>query len=154
MNVRVARLAQTFGAGILKTENRVFAQFARSILNGEDIILHTKGDKANCYCYTTDAVTAILMLLTKGENGQAYNVANMDTFCSVREMAEIFLQYDKENRCRLRIEIPENLNSLGYAPSNILRLNSEKLMNLGWKPKYDIQEMIYRLLESMKCCED
>lgn len=154
VKVRVARLAQTFGAGISKTENRVFAQFARSILNGEDIVLHTKGDKANCYCYTTDAVTAILMLLTKGENGQAYNVANMDTFCSIREMAEIFLQYDKENRCRLRIEIPENIDSLGYAPSNILRLNSEKLTNLGWKPKCDIQGMICRLLESMKCCED
>lgn len=154
VNVRVARLAQTFGAGISKTENRVFAQFAKSILNGEDIVLHTKGDKANCYCYTSDAVAAILMLLTKGENGQAYNIANMDTFCSIREMAEIFLKYDHDKKSRLRIEIPENLNSLGYAPSNILRLNSEKMMNLGWKPKCDMHEMVCRLLESLKCCED
>ena len=29
VNVVTARLAQTFGAGILKTENRVFAQFAK-----------------------------------------------------------------------------------------------------------------------------
>ena len=41
--VKIARLAQTFGAGILPGENRVFAQFARSAINDKDIILHTKG---------------------------------------------------------------------------------------------------------------
>ena len=150
VNVRTARLAQTFGAGISKTENRVFAQFARSVLNGDDIILHTKGDKANCYCYTSDAVAGILLLLTKGENGQAYNVANMDTFCSIREMAEIFLIFDEMKKSKLRIEIPENVASLGYAPSSILKLNSEKLMKLGWTPQYDMKSMAFRLLESLK----
>lgn len=150
VNVRIARLAQTFGAGIAKDENRVFAQFAKSVLKGEDIILHTKGEKANCYCYTSDAIAGILILLTKGENGQAYNVANMDTFCSIRELAEIFLRFDESKQCKLRIEIPENAASLGYAPSSILRLNPEKLMNLGWKPEKDMYAMAERLLESMK----
>ena len=150
VNVKVARLAQTFGAGIAKDENRVFAQFARSVLRGEDIVLHTKGDKANCYCYTSDAIAGILVLLTKGEKGQAYNVANMDTFCSIRELAETFLQFDEKKQCKLRIEIPENAASLGYAPSSVLRLNSEKLMALGWKPEKNMQDMAGRLLESMK----
>lgn len=39
--VRIARLAQTFGAGILPGENRVFAQFVRSVMNGNDCIAHT-----------------------------------------------------------------------------------------------------------------
>lgn len=150
VNVKIARLAQTFGAGIAKDENRVFAQFARSVLNGQDIILHTKGDKANCYCYLSDAVAGILVLLTKGISGQAYNVANMDTFCSIRELAEVFLKFDATKQCRLRIEIPENLASLGYAPSSVLRLNSEKLMALGWKPEKDLYLMAQRLMESMK----
>lgn len=150
VNVKVARLAQTFGAGIAKDENRVFAQFARSILNGEDIVLHTKGDKANCYCYTSDAIAGILLLLTKGEKGQAYNVANMDTFCSICQLAETFLMFDETKTCKLRIEIPENLESLGYAPSSILRLNSEKLMALGWKPEKNMHRMAKRLLDSMK----
>lgn len=150
VNVKIARLAQTFGAGISKEENRVFAQFAKSILNGEDIVLHTKGDKANCYCYTSDAVAGLLILLTKGEKGQAYNIANMETFCSIKEMAEIFLEFDETKKCLLRIEIPENLASLGYAPSSILKLNSDKLQALGWKPEKDMRDMAYRLIESMK----
>ena len=91
-----------------------------------------------------------MILLTKGENGQAYNVANMDTFCSIRELAEEFLKLDETKVCKLRIEIPENAASLGYAPSSVLKLNSEKLMKLGWKPQKNLQAMIARLLESMK----
>lgn len=150
VHVRAARLAQTFGAGISKEENRVFAQFARSILNGEDIVLHTKGEKANCYCYISDAVSGILMLLLSGEDGQSYNVANMETFCSIRGLAETFLKLDKTGSCRLRIEIPEDSAALGYAPDTILRLNSKKLMKLGWKPEKNLEEMADRLLMSLE----
>lgn len=43
VKVKIARLAQTFGAGILPGENRVFAQFAKSVISGRDIVLHTRG---------------------------------------------------------------------------------------------------------------
>lgn len=150
VNVKIARLAQTFGAGISKEENRVFAQFARSIQKGEDIVLHTKGEKANCYCYTSDAVAAILLLLLEGEKGQPYNVANMDTFCSIRELAEQFLRFDRSGTCKLWIELPENGTNLGYAPDSILKLNSEKLMALGWKPEKNLPDMAERLLRSLE----
>lgn len=65
--VKIVRLAQTFGAGVSKDDNRVFAQFSKAVLNGYDIILHTKGETKRNYCYTTDAVRAIFTVLTKGE---------------------------------------------------------------------------------------
>ena len=74
--VKIARLAQTFGAGVLPGENRVFAQFARSAMKGSDIVLHTEGKSEGNYCYTADAVRALLTILVKGENMQAYNVVN------------------------------------------------------------------------------
>ena len=36
--IKIARLAQTFGAGILPGENRIFAQFTRNAIKGKDII--------------------------------------------------------------------------------------------------------------------
>lgn len=150
VKVRMARLAQTFGAGIDKSENRVFAQFAKSVLRGSDIVLHTKGDKANCYCYTSDAVTALLVLLTKGECGQAYNVANMDTFCSIKEMAEIFASVKASCPSKVVIDIPEDVAKYGYAPSSIMRLNSQKMMNLQWNPKMSMKDMAIRLMRSME----
>lgn len=47
--VKIARLAQTFGAVILPGENRVFAQFAKSVIKGKDIILHSKGQSEGNY---------------------------------------------------------------------------------------------------------
>ncbi len=59
--VSIARLSQTFGAGILQTENRVFAQFARSAIRGEKIVLHTLGKSEGNYCYTRDTVKALIL---------------------------------------------------------------------------------------------
>lgn len=143
---KIARLTQTFGAGVSADDNRVFAQFARSVINGTDIVLHTTGESAKPYCYTTDCVSAILYILVKGQNGEAYNVANQNTYISIREMAE-FLRDNFNPQIDVRVEMhPE----MGYAPVTRLRLSSEKLMALGWKPKIGLLEMYSNLLNSFR----
>lgn len=143
--VRIARLTQTFGAGIAKDDNRVFAQFAKSIINGQDIVLHTTGESAKPYCYTTDCISGILYILLKGQNGEAYNVANPESYISIRQLAEYLC---KEFNPNVKV-ITELDSSLGYAPVTKLCLSSEKLMNLGWRPKYGLKEMYERLLKSI-----
>lgn len=143
---KVARLTQTFGAGVAADDNRVFAQFARSVMAGTDIVLHTTGESAKPYCYTTDCASAILTILLKGANGEAYNVANQDTYISIRSMAE-FLRDNFNPQIKVTVEEhPE----MGYAPVTKLHLSSEKLMALGWKPQYDLKEMFRRLVDGMK----
>lgn len=144
--VKVARLTQTFGAGISPTDNRVFAQFARSVIQGHDIVLHTKGDSAKPYCYTTDCVSAILTILFEGVNGEAYNVANQETYISIRAMAEFFRDCFNPQIKVIVEEHPE----MGYAPVTKLHLSTEKLLALGWMPKYGLKDMITNLIESLR----
>ncbi len=148
--VKAARLAQTFGAGIPESENRVFAQFARSILTGQDIVLHTDGSKAHCYCYTSDAVLGILKVLLDGTPGEAYNVSNEATFSTIREMAEMLIADYSESGSKLVFDIPEDANKYGYAPTSRMLVNAEKLRALGWEPEADLREMFRRLLASMR----
>lgn len=146
--VKVARLTQTTGAGIAKDDNRVIAQFARLAVEGKDIVLHTTGEAARPYCYTTDVVSAILYILLRGKSGEAYNVANENTYISARGMAE----YLKENfnpNINVRIELK---NNMGYAPSTKLRLSAEKLMGLGWKPNHDLKDIFDRLICYIRDC--
>lgn len=143
---KVARLTQTFGAGISKDDNRVFAQFARSIINGNDIVLHTTGESAKPYCYTTDVVSAILYILLRGEDGSAYNVANEDTYISIKDLAD-YLRTNFNQDINVRIELNE---SMGYAPVTKLRLSSQKLIALGWHPRYGLDEMFERLIQYLK----
>lgn len=145
VNAKIARLTQTFGAGVKADDNRVFAQFARSVINGEDIVLHTKGESAKPYCYTTDCISAILYILLNGKKGEAYNVANQDTYISIRGMAE-FLRDNFNPQIDVRIE---SHTEMGYAPVTKLHLSSEKLMALGWKPKHNLKEMYSKLIKSI-----
>lgn len=142
--VKIARLAQTFGAGISNDDNRVFAQFVRSVVNGENIILHTKGETKRNYCYTTDAITGIFTILTKGKNNNAYNIANKESYISILEMAKM-LENDKT---KVVFEI-DNKNR-GYNPTVKICLDSSKLETLGWTPQVGLREMYERLIKSLK----
>ncbi len=146
VNVKVARLAQTFGAGVSIDDNRVFAQFARNVIAGEDIVLHTTGESSKPYCYTTDCVIAILYILLKGTSGEAYNVANEETYISIRKMAELLCkEFNPSGKVVIELH-PE----MCYAPVTKLRLSTAKLHALGWRPRYGLQEMYGRLIKSMK----
>ena len=139
--VKIARLTQTMGVGCDPLDNRVIAQFVRLAAKGKDIILRTTGESARPYCYTIDAVRAILYILLKGANGKAYNVANEETYISARDMAE-YLKLMVNNKISVKYDIKD---SNEYSPITKLRLSTEMLNNLGWTPMYD-KESIFRKL--------
>lgn len=147
--VKIARLAQTFGAGILPDENRVFAQFARSAINGENIVLHTKGLSEGNYCYTRDCIIGLLTILLKGMDAEAYNVCNPLTHTTVANMAHMVAEKIAHGKIKVIIDIPKG-NTFGYAVDSKMKLNSDKLQALGWKPEVDLEEAYKRMIEEMK----
>lgn len=146
VNAKVARLTQTFGAGVSVDDNRVFAQFARSVIEGTNIVMHTKGESAKPYCYTTDCVSAILYILIRGEKGEAYNVANEETYISIKDMADFLCAHFNP---QLKVVVEEH-PEMGYAPVTKLNLSTEKLKSLGWSPRYGLYDMFDRLIKSFK----
>lgn len=150
LRVCSARLAQTFGAGILPSENRVFAQFARSALEGKDIVLHTLGQSEGNYVYTRDAVSGILTLLVKGRAGQAYNVANEESHITIRGMAEMVAHQLADGRIQVVVDLPKDANTYGYAPDVKMHLSSQKLRALGWAPQVGLLESYQRMIRWMQ----
>lgn len=150
VNVMSARLAQTFGAGILPIENRVFAQFARSAMQKENIVLHTTGESEGNYVYTSDAIRAILLLLAKGQAGEAYNIANEESHITIRDMAKLVAEEIADHRIQVVIDIPNDSAALGYAPPVRMWLDSSKMRALGWEPKVGLKEAYQRMIAFMQ----
>lgn len=126
----ICRLSQTIGPGVDDNDNRVLAYFRHCVKNRQNIVLKTRGETERSYLYTTDAVTAILTILLKGQAGSAYNAADEDTYCSIAEIAKrvaddggIKVEYDLQD---------EALN--GFLQTVYMNLDTSALKVLGWTP--------------------
>jgi UDP-glucuronate decarboxylase len=147
-----ARLGLTFGAGVPNDldNTRVPLQFARSVLAGRDIELHTDGAGLTNVCYLADAVRALLLLATKGAPGEAYNVANSQASMTIREMAEVVSREVAGGTINVVVKTPEDIESRGYAPPSSYRLATGKIRALGWEPRYGMAEMYQRMIASWR----
>lgn len=145
--IKIARLAQTFGAGVSINEGRVFAQFAKSVINKTDIILHTDGMSEGNYCYTADVIVALMELLVKGISGEAYTVCNEATNTTIANMAKMVATKFGNSDIKVIFDIPQDEMTFGYAPAVKMKLSNEKLCELGWKPSVGLEGMYQRLIE-------
>lgn len=146
--IKIARLSQTFGAGVNYYDNRVFAQFARNLIQQKNIVLHTKGETIRNYCYTTDAIRAIFFILLIGIDGNAYNVANKNSVISIYDMAQLFLKQVPNRDLKIEMQL-DSVYEKVYNPIIKVELDTSKLEQLGWKAKVGLDTMISRLIESM-----
>lgn len=148
--VRCARLAQTFGAGVLKSDTRAFMQFAQSALSGRDIVLHTSGESYGNYVYLKDAVDAILLMLTRGENGDVYTVSNDRACVKIKELAQIAAETLSDPPVSVTFDIPDDPMKYGYAPDVKMHLCNCKLCSLGWKATTDLKDMFLKMAQDLK----
>lgn len=148
--IKILRLSQTFGPGVEYNDDRVFMEFARCVMENRNIVLHTKGETERCYLYTTDAVTAILMILLNENLYEIYNVANPKTYCSIKEMAKSSIK--SGNNSDLKIIIDEN-NSNKYMNKTYLNLDCSKIFDMNWKINKKADSMVFmfkRLIDSFE----
>lgn len=144
--VKIARLAQTFGAGVPLSDNRVSMQFAKSALLKKDIVLHTAGRSVSNFCYTTDSLRGIFTILTKGESGQAYNVCNDVESRTISEIAQLVASQVTNGEIAVVFDISKG-NQYGYASDTAMRLNSDKLKKIGWNPQISMYQAYNRLVD-------
>ncbi len=131
----ICRLTQTFGPGVNYNDTRIFAYFGRCVSEKKNIVLKTKGETERCYLYTTDAVTAILLIMLKGDPGKAYNAADEDTYCSIAEMAE-YVAADAGIKVEYEIQ---DLKENGFPQTLYMNLDTTALKQLGWRPRGGIR---------------
>lgn len=142
----IARLSHTFGSTFQIKDSRIHAVFIKKAVEKQDIVLHTEGKQIRSYCYVSDSVSGICSLLTKGVDGEVYNVSNMSNRVSIREFAEkIALKAGVLVRMEREKQGEEYQNKMNCAV-----LSTDKLEALGWRAQFGIEEAIVRTIQILE----
>ena len=76
-----------------------------------------------------DCAAAILYILLKGENGQAYNIADASSNISIKELAEMIAEIGGR---KVVMDLPTDTEKAGYNVVTKSVFSTEKLEGLGW----------------------
>ena len=139
-----ARLTYVYGPTITDTNSRADAQFLRKALAGENIVMKSAGTQVRSWCYAADAAAALILLLLKGEAGQAYNVAGRTGVADIRTYAETLAQLAG---VRVIFDLPPESESRGYSKVTRAVLDPSKLEALGFRARYDLREGLEHTLK-------
>lgn len=142
----MARPCHTYGPHFTESDNRVYAQFIRNVLRGEDIVIKSTGVQFRSWCYVVDCVSAMLHILLKGENGQAYNIADSSSNISIKELAEMIAKIVGK---KVVIDLPSDAEKSGFNVVTKSVLSTEKLEGLGWSVRGD---MYSKLVSTIVTC--
>jgi len=135
IDVSIARLSHIYGPRFTESDNRVYAQFIKSVLQDEDIVMKSDGRQFRSWCYSVDCASAILYILLKGKGGEAYNVADENSNINIRDLAELIAR--KAGK-RVLFKIPSEREKMGFNPVTKSVFSVEKIKELGWIPYTDI----------------
>lgn len=147
LDVVILRFTRSYGPTMLMSDTKAISQFIKKGIAGEDIVLKSAGTQYYSYQYMADSVSGLLTILLKGENGEAYNIAEEHSDIMLKDLAAVIAGI---NGKEVVFEIPDAVEAAGYSTATKARLNGHKLEKLGWKPRYDIKSGIERTISILK----
>lgn len=147
VDVVIARLGYIYGPSMTAEDNKVIAQFINKAIAGENIVLKSKGEQLRSYCYISDAVAGIFSILSKGERGRAYNVANSISTTTICEMAQLAAG---QTNTEVVFELPDELERIGSSKPQNAVLDESALISLGWNGVYTMEQGFARTVSILK----
>ncbi|QNI63152.1 UDP-glucuronic acid decarboxylase family protein [Synechococcus sp. A15-44] len=87
VEVRVARIFNTYGPRMLPDDGRVVSNFIVQALRGEPLTLYGDGSQTRSFCYVSDLIEGLIRLMN-GDHTGPINLGNPNEF-TIRELAEL-----------------------------------------------------------------
>lgn len=139
----IVRLAPTISPVIDPLDERVFAQFINTVASKKDIsIFADAADKQRSYTYIADAITGIFTaLLNSTEESFVFNLANNENIASIKQLAEKVISVAGGNTVKLTV-VERGGNQNTSSSTGLILLDSKKLIDAGWVPRYSLEESI------------
>jgi UDP-glucuronate decarboxylase len=91
VDVRIARIFNTYGPGMDEDDGRVVSNFIVQMLKGDPITIYGDGSQTRCFCYISDMVIGLINYMNCEDAPITMNIGSTNEF-SVKELAELILK--------------------------------------------------------------
>ena len=139
LDVRIARIFNTYGPRMQPDDGRVVTNFIHQALAGQPITIYGDGSQTRSFCYVDDEVDGLLALLDSDHVGPV-NIGNPDEF-TMHELA------------RLVLELIDTASEIVFEPlpSDDPQLRrpdiSLAIATLGWSPTIALRDGLTKTIE-------
>ena len=146
VDIRIARIFNTYGPHMLENDGRVVSNFIVQSLRGEELTIYGTGEQTRSFCYVDDLVEGLIKLMNvepaegEGENVNApVNLGNPNEF-TMRELAESVAEL-AGRELRLRYH-PLPQDDPRQRQPDITRARNL----LGWEPTIPLREGLVKTI--------
>jgi UDP-glucuronate decarboxylase len=140
VNVKVARIFNTYGPRMQLNDGRVVSNFIVQALRGEPLTIYGDGSQTRSFCYVDDLVDGFMRLMLHPEPLHApINLGNPEEF-TILELAELVLELTGSRVTPVFRPLPSD-DPVQRCP-DIDRAQAQ----LGWKPRVRLREGLERTI--------
>lgn len=142
MDVKIARIFNTYGPHMRQNDGRAIPNFISQALAGDSLTVFGNGSQTRSFCYIDDLVSGIRELLFKDFH-EPINLGN-PTEMTVLELAELIIELTgSKSRIEFK-ELPQDDPKLRQPDIS----RAKKI--LGWVPQIDIRSGLIKTIEYFK----
>lgn len=140
--VKIIRPFNVYGPRLNLNDGRIIPDLLKNALSGEHLTLYSDGRATRSFCYISDAVTAMLLLMLTDRNGEAFNVGN-DEEVSIEHVAR---QVDKlfQEKLGVRFAKSDDPNYLTDNPNRRCPDLRKTKSTISWQPVVSLEDGIAR----------
>jgi UDP-glucuronate decarboxylase len=141
LQIKVARIFNTYGPRMLPNDGRVVSNFIVQALQGRDLTIYGDGSQTRSFCYVDDLVDGLIRLMESGPDVTGpINLGNPGEF-SIKELAEKVVAL-VDNGSKLVYEALPQDDPTQRQPD----IGKAKKI-LGWRPKVSLDEGLPKTVE-------
>ena len=104
LDIRIARIFNTYGERMRPSDGRVVNTFVEQALLNEPLTLHGDGQQTRSFCHISDEVRGLMALLDSDYN-LPVNIGNPEEF-TMRELAEVVINLTSSSSEILSVSLP------------------------------------------------
>ncbi len=145
VEIRIARIFNTYGPRMRPDDGRVVTNFIVQALAGRPLTLYGSGAQTRSFCFVDDEVRGLLALLD-AEIAEPVNVGNTDEF-TMRELAELVIELTGSRSPIVTVAMPTEREGDPAQRRPDITLATTVL---GWKPDIGLRDGLARTIASMR----